>query len=52
MLPKTRAYVKSYDGKTKWMYFLIENDDLLGKYNTIWDKLLILKRNLTANLSI
>ena len=38
MLPKTIAYVKSYDGKTKWMYFLIENDDLLEKYNTIWDK--------------
>ena len=39
MLPKTRAYVKSYDGQTKWMYFLIEDDDLLEKYNTIWDKL-------------
>ena len=24
MLPKTRAHVKSYDGQTKWMYFLIE----------------------------
>ena len=29
MLPKTSAYVKSYDGQIKWMYFLIENDDLL-----------------------
>ena len=38
MLPKTSAYVKSYDGKTKWMYFLIEDDDLSEKYNTIWDK--------------
>ena len=28
MLPKTSAYVKSYDGHTKWMYFLID-DDLL-----------------------
>ena len=28
MLPKTSAYVKSYDGQTKWMYFLIEDDDL------------------------
>ena len=37
MLPKTTAYVKSYDGQTKWMYFLTE-DDLLEKYNTIWDK--------------
>ena len=38
MLPKTSAYVKSYDGQTKWMYFLIADDDLLEKYNTIWDK--------------
>ena len=38
MLPKTSAYVKGYDGQTKWMYFLTENDDLLEKYNTIWDK--------------
>ena len=38
MLPKTSTYVKSYDGQTKWMYFLIEDDDLLEKYNTIWDK--------------
>ena len=27
MLPKTNVYVKSYDGQTKWMYFLIENDN-------------------------
>ena len=33
MLPKTSAYVKSFDGQTKWMYFLIEDDDdLLEKY--------------------
>ena len=38
MSPKTSAYVKSYDGQTKWMYFLIEDDELLEKYNTIWDK--------------
>ena len=37
-LPKTRPYVKSYDGQTKWMYFLFEDDDVLEKYNTIWDK--------------
>ena len=29
MLPKTREYVKNYDGQTKWKYFLIEDDDLL-----------------------
>ena len=38
MLSKTRSYVKSYDEQTKWMYFLIEGNDLLEKYNTIWDK--------------
>ena len=38
MLPKTSAHVKSYDGQTKWMYFLIEDNDLLEKYNTLWDK--------------
>ena len=31
MLPKKRAYVKSYDGETKWMNFLIKADDLLKK---------------------
>ena len=36
---KTSAYVKSYEGQTKWMYFLIEDDRLLEKYNTIWDKI-------------
>ena len=53
MLPKTSAYVKSYDGQTKWMYFLIEDDELLEKYNTIWDKaVLVSKKNLIASLPI
>ena len=38
MPPKTTDYVKSYDGQTKWMYLLMEDDDILEKYNTIWDK--------------
>ena len=38
MLPNTTAYVKSYDGQTKWMDFLIEDDELSERYNTIWDK--------------
>ena len=25
-------------GQTRLMYFLIEDDGLLEKYNTIWDK--------------
>ena len=35
MLSKTSANVKNYDGQTKWMYFLIEDDSLLEKYNNI-----------------
>ena len=38
MLPKTSAYLKSYDGQTKWMCFLNEDDNLLEKYNAIWHK--------------
>ena len=47
MLPKTSAYVKSFDGQIKWMYFLIEDDDdLLEKYVLSWIKsVLISKRN-------
>ena len=54
MLPKISAYVKSYDIQTKWMYFLIKDDDLLKKYKNIWDKLSadLRKKNLTANLLI
>ena len=32
---KTRAYVKSYDGQTEWMYFLIEDNELFKKYEII-----------------
>ena len=35
MLPTINGYVKSYDGQTKWMYYLFEDDYLLEKYNTI-----------------
>ena len=38
MIPKTSAYVKSYNGQTKWIYFLIEDVNLIEKCNTIWDK--------------
>ena len=40
MIPKINAYVKSSDGQTKWMYILIEADELLEKYNTVWDKVI------------
>ena len=29
MLPNTSTSVKSYGGKTKWIYFLTEDDELL-----------------------
>ena len=32
-------YVKSYDKQIKWMYYLIEDVDLLDIYNTIQDKI-------------
>ena len=38
MLPKLSPYVKSSNGQIKWMYFLIEDDELLEKCNTIWEK--------------
>ena len=52
MLLKISVYLKSYDGQTKWMYFLTEDDDLLEKYNTIWDKVSTdIKKNLIVSLS-
>ena len=53
ILPKTSAYLKIWDGKTKWMHFLIEGDDLLEKFNNIWDKVSAdIKKNLIASLSM
>ena len=31
MLPKARTYIKHYDGQTKWMYFLVVDDNLFEK---------------------
>ena len=51
MPPKTRVHLKSYDGQTKLMYFLIEDDDLFEKYILFVIKsALILKKNSIANL--
>ena len=53
MFPKTSAYLKSYDDETKWMNFLIKDDDLLKKKIKIFriKSLTILKKNLIANPS-
>ena len=51
MLSKTRAHGKSYDDQTKWINFLIEDDDLLEKYNILWDKVTSdVKRELDSEL--
>ena len=38
MLPIPRMYVRSYDGKTKWVYSLIEIDSLFKKYHSDCNK--------------
>ena len=53
ILSKASEYVKSYDRQTKWIYFLIDNDNLLEKCIIIWDKASAdIKKNLIASLSI
>ena len=49
MLPS--AYVISYDGQSKWMYFLTEDDVLLEKYNGA-KSVATSKKNLITSLSI
>ena len=52
MLPKKNVHVKRYDDQYKWMYFWIEDDNFLKKYNTFGRKLvLILKKNLIMSQS-
>ena len=41
MISKTKAYVKSYYGKLNGCIFLTEDDELLQRYNTIWDRLVL-----------
>ena len=49
MFPKISTYVKSY-GEIKWMYFLIEDDELLK--NIFGRKpAIVLKKNLIVNPS-
>ena len=50
MLPKSSAYVKTYDGKTKWTYFTIKDDKLLKQYDDTWNKVSqSIKKNLIGN---
>ena len=48
-LPKMSAYRKDFD-ETKYMSFLIKDDELLEKYYAIWEKIKVVsKKNLTVN---
>ena len=38
ILPKIREYIKYFENGGKNMSFIIKDDDVLGKYNEIWDK--------------
>ena len=52
MLPKTSAYVKRYDGETKWMYFVIEDNELLEICNSTWNRVNnIIKKNFIVSPS-
>ena len=52
MLPKTGAYVKSYDVETKWMHFSIEDDELLENMLIFGImSAIVSKKNLISNLS-
>ena len=31
MFPQAKDYVESYDGEIKWLYFLLEDNELLKK---------------------
>ena len=43
------AYRRDFD-ETKYISFLIKDDELLEKYNKIWEKVEnIIKKNLTVN---
>ena len=33
-----KNYVKSYDGLSKWIYFLNKDDVLLEEYDAIWEE--------------
>ena len=48
------AYVKSYDGETKWVHSFIKDDKLIeiSVYNGIWNRVSnSIKKNLIANPS-
>ena len=53
MLPKTKAFGKGYDGQTKWMYFVVEDVDVLERNIILFGikSVLIYKKKLIASQS-
>ena len=39
ILPQMSGYIKYFENSGKNMSFMIKNDDVLDKYNEIWDKI-------------
>ena len=39
ILPQMSRYVKCFENGGKNMYFVIKDDDVLEKYNEIWEKI-------------
>ena len=39
ILPQMTGYIKYFENREKNMSFLIKDDDVLDKYNEIWDKI-------------
>ena len=39
ILPKMKGYIKYFENSSKNISFFIKNDDVLYKYNAIWDKI-------------
>ena len=38
ILPQMTGYIKYFENSRKNMFFVIKEDDVLDKYNEIWDK--------------
>ena len=49
MLPKTSVYVNILNEQTnKWMFFFIQDNELLEKYNTISNKVIAHIKNIDS----
>ena len=46
ILPQMSGYIKYFENGGKNMSFMVKDDDVLDKYNKIWDKI---KKSLTLN---